>query len=107
MRRLLPLLLLAFAAFTLPAAADDSPDVRTLMTPEEYNAAGLEKITFSWAGGFDRSKATYYRIQGPRLLAEYDNTTRDGNHVHTEWRDPVNDFGGMPDVLGDHRRHGH
>lgn len=26
-------------------------------------------------------------------LAEYDNTQRDVNHVHTVWRDPENDFG--------------
>jgi len=49
--------------------------------------------------------AQHNRIQGPRLLAEYDNTTRDGNHVHTVWRDPVNDFGA--DVLADHHRKSH
>ena len=44
-------------------------------------------------------------IQGHRLLVEYDNTTRDANHVHTVWRDPVGDFG--MDLLGAHRRRGH
>ena len=39
----------------------------------------------------------YYRVQGARLLAEYDNTQRGVNHVHTVWRDLDDDFGG--DVL--------
>ncbi len=47
----------------------------------------------------------YDRIQGHRLLIEYDNTTRDGNHVHAVWRDPVADFGA--DALRAHRRHAH
>lgn len=67
----------------------------------------FDALHFAWAGSTDRGLPHYYRIQGPRILAEYDNTTRDGNHVHTVWRDPVNDFGGSADVLGDHRRHGH
>ena len=52
----------------------------------------------------------YYRIQGPRLLVEYDNTQRNVNHVHSVWRDPDGDFG--DDVLARHYReassgHGH
>ena len=43
--------------------------------------------------------------RGHRLLVEYDNTTRDANHVHSVWRDPVADFG--MDLLGTHRRQGH
>jgi hypothetical protein len=35
-----------------------------------------------------------------RLLAEYDSTQRDANHVHTVWRDPHGDFG--RDVLAHH-----
>ncbi|MEY2967072.1 MAG: DUF3500 domain-containing protein [Ilumatobacteraceae bacterium] len=65
----------------------------------------FELLHFAWAGSTERGLPHYYRIQGPRLLAEYDNTTRDGNHVHTVWRDPINDFG--VDALGDHHRHGH
>ena len=37
--------------------------------------------------------AYYYRIHGPRILIELDNTQNDANHVHSVWRDPVNDFG--------------
>ena len=30
----------------------------------------------------------YYRLQGPRLLVEWDNTQRGANHAHSVWRDP-------------------
>jgi hypothetical protein len=59
--------------------------------------AGLH---FAWAGESEPRKPHYYRIQGPRLLVEYDNTQNNTNHVHSVWRDPVNDFG--EDLL---RRH--
>ena len=47
----------------------------------------------------------YYRVQGGTLLAEYDNTQRGVNHVHTVWRDLGADFGG--DVLAAHYAHAH
>lgn len=62
-------------------------------------------LHFAWAGSTVRGKPHYYRVQGHRLLAEYDNTTRDGNHVHTVWRDPVADFG--RDALSLHLRSSH
>lgn len=60
----------------------------------------LGDVHFAWAGGVERGQPHYYRLQGPRLLAEYDNTQRDVNHVHTVWRDPDGDFG--DDVLARH-----
>jgi hypothetical protein len=65
----------------------------------------FDELHFAWAGSTLRGRPHYYRIQGPRTLIEYDNTTRDANHVHTVWRDPVADFG--RDTLGAHRRSGH
>ena len=62
-------------------------------------------LRLAWAGSNEPGRPHYYRIQGQRLLVEYDNTTRDGNHVHTVWRDPVADFGA--DALSAHRRHAH
>jgi hypothetical protein len=62
-------------------------------------------LHLAWAGSLEPGRPHYYRIQGHRLLVEYDNTTRDANHVHTVWRDPVGDFG--MDLLGAHRRRGH
>ncbi|MEY2767594.1 MAG: hypothetical protein RI912_1257 [Actinomycetota bacterium] len=65
----------------------------------------FESVHFAWAGSLEPGLPHYYRLHGPRLLAEYDNTTRDGNHVHTVLRDPVDDFG--VDSLGTHRRSAH
>jgi hypothetical protein len=43
----------------------------------------LDALSFLWAGGTAPGQPHYYRIQGPRLLVEYDNTQRDANHVHS------------------------
>jgi hypothetical protein len=69
-------------------------------------AAGLEKVTFAWAGGLDRTKQTYYRIQTPTLLIEFDNSQGNGNHIHTAIREFKGDFG--HDLLAQHyaREHG-
>ena len=63
-------------------------------------AAGVEKITFAWAGEPERGKRHYYRVQGPTFLIEFDNTQNDANHVHSVWRDFQGDFG--RDLLRDH-----
>lgn len=55
--------------------------------------AGIENLYFAWAGGIEKGEKHYYRIHGPRLLIEYDNTQNGGNHVHSVCRDPSNDFG--------------
>jgi hypothetical protein len=65
-------------------------------------AAGLENVTFAWAGETERGRKHYYRVQGPTFLIEYDNTQNDGNHVHSVWRDFQGDFG--RDLLRDHVR---
>jgi hypothetical protein len=51
------------------------------------------ETTFAWAGGLRPGDKHYYRIQGPDLLVEYDNSQRDGNHAHTVLRRPGADFG--------------
>jgi len=72
----------------------------------QISTAGLEKLTFAWAGGLDRSKQTYYRIQGPTFLIEFDNSQGNGNHVHSTLRDFKGDFG--HDLLAEHyaKEHG-
>ena len=62
--------------------------------------AGPDKISFAWAGGLDRSKQTYYRIQGPTFLIEFDNAQGNGNHIHSVFRDFKGDFGA--DLLEEH-----
>lgn len=60
---------------------------------------------FAWAGATEPGHGHYYRISGPRLLVELDNTQDGANHVHTVVREPTMDFGGDP--LADHHRRHH
>ena len=56
----------------------------------------LDDVFFAWAGDVAPGLPHYYRLTGPRLLAEYDNTQRGANHAHSVWRDPDGDFGADP-----------
>ncbi|BCK56109.1 DUF3500 domain-containing protein [Nocardia wallacei] len=67
------------------------------------NAAALDDTYFGWAGSTAPGEPHYYRVQGPDLLIEYDNTQRKANHAHSVWRDLSADFG--IDSLAEHRRH--
>jgi hypothetical protein len=71
----------------------------------QITAAGPERVTFAWAGGLDRSKQTYYRIQTPKLLIEFDNSQGNGNHIHTAIREFKGDFG--HDLLAEHYARDH
>ncbi len=73
---------------------------KTLM--EKIRKAGIENLSFAWAGSIvpGTEAGNYYRIQGPMLLIEYDNTQNKGNHVHTTVRDLTNDF--AEDILKEH-----
>ena len=51
--------------------------------------AGVERIHFAWAGPIDPGHAHYYRIHGPTVLIELDNTQNDANHIHSVWHDPA------------------
>ncbi len=62
--------------------------------------AGVDKLSFAWAGGVEKGEGHYYRVQGPTFLLEYDNTQNDNNHIHAVWRDFENDFG--EDLLRKH-----
>jgi len=61
----------------------------------------LDAVHIAWAGSIEPGQPHYYRVQGPRLLAEWDNTQRGANHAHSVWRDPEADFG--VDALAAHR----
>jgi hypothetical protein len=67
--------------------------------------AGVENLSFAWAGEPTPGQGTYYRIQGPMLLIEYDNTQNNANHVHTAVRDLTNDF--AEDILREHYKREH
>ena len=64
-------------------------------------AAGPDKLTFAWAGALERGGgATYYRIQTPDYLIEFDNSQNNANHIHSTFRDFKGDFG--HDLLAEH-----
>jgi hypothetical protein len=73
-----------------------------------YDDDALDVVHFAWAGSTEPGAPHYYRLQGPDLLIEWDNTQRGANHAHSVWRAPDSDFG--LDVLGahhaQHHRHG-
>ena len=54
---------------------------------------GIDKIHFAWAGSLERGAPHYYRLHGPTVLIEYDNTQNNANHVHAVWRGFDRDFG--------------
>jgi hypothetical protein len=68
-------------------------------------AAGLDRISFAWAGPTEPGAGHYYCVRAPDFLIEYDNTQDGANHAHSVWRHLRDDWGGDP--LRDHyaRKH--
>ena len=72
---------------------------------EPYAAARMDQLKgevkemyFAWSGPttgeVGANITAYYRIQGPHLVIEYaPQSDEPGNHVHTMYRDPTNDYG--------------
>ncbi len=71
--------------------------------------SGLDSLRFAWAGDqtpeLGDGKGWYYRIHGPTILIEYDNTQTNANHIHTVVRDLTNDWG--EDLLKEHYKNSH
>jgi hypothetical protein len=88
----------ALLASYLDRLADDLADAEHA----KVTATDAE-LHFAWAGRLEPGQAHYYRVQGRRVLVEYDNLN--GNHIHTVWRDPLGDFGDDP--LARHRAKAH
>jgi hypothetical protein len=73
---------------------------------QELHTAGLDHLRFTWAGAQQQGQESYYyRIQGPTIIIEYDNSQNNANHIHTVVRDLKRDFGG--DELLEHYRKSH
>ncbi len=89
------MLMQVITAYT-SAMADDIAAERMA----QLKTAGLDKISFAWAGELERGKKHYYRVQGPTFLIEFNNTQNNGNHIHSVWRDFAGDFG--RDLLREH-----
>lgn len=67
--------------------------------------AGLDGVTFAWAGSVQPRQRHYYAIRGSTFLIEYDNTQSGANHVHTVWRDLRRDW--AADLLAEHHARSH
>jgi hypothetical protein len=72
---------------------DALPDMIAAAHLDRLQAAGLENITFAWAGSLESQRPHYYRLQGPTFLMEHDNSRNRGTHIHSVWRDFAEDFG--------------
>ena len=81
------------------------PDAVAELELARVQRADYNTVHFAWAGPAERGSGHYYRVQGSRFVAEYDNTQNDANHIHSVWRDLVNDFG--EDLLRAHYRNAH
>lgn len=73
----------------------------------DIEKGGMDNLVFAWAGSEENGPGhpRYYRIKGPTIIIEYDNTQNNANHVHTVVRDLKNDFGG--DALMEHYKKSH
>jgi hypothetical protein len=92
-------------ATALGAFAGRMPEDVAAAQLRKIEQVGLQNLTFGWAGGTEPGERHYFRIQGPVLLIEHDNTEDNGAHIHSVWRNPVDDFG--DDILGEHYRQHH
>jgi hypothetical protein len=72
---------------------------------DSLTAAGIETLHFAWAGGHTPGQPHYYRVHGPTLVIEYDNTQNGANHVHSIWHNPPKSFG--QDLLQAHYNAAH
>jgi hypothetical protein len=75
---------------------DRLPDDVAAEEAAKFAGAALDDVHLLWAGALEPRQPHYYRLHGPAILVEYDNTARDANHVHTVWRDPRGDFADDP-----------
>ena len=84
---------------------DRLPDDLAKIEMNNLKRSGFKDIHFAWAGGQKQGEKHYYRLHGPTLFIEYDNTQDNANHIHTVWRHLEDDFG--MDLLNLHYKNGH
>jgi hypothetical protein len=70
-----------------------------------FEDAGLDSVSFAWAGGVQPGEPHYYAVKGPQFIIEYDKTQDGANHIHSVLRDFTNDWAG--DVLAEHYAEAH
>ena len=76
MRRLFMLVFFALCPLAFPVSADQAPDVRTLMTPEEFSAAGLEKLSPAEIEALNRWVIRYTAKEAP-VMREHSTVVRE------------------------------
>ncbi|MEM7409567.1 MAG: DUF3500 domain-containing protein [Myxococcota bacterium] len=69
------------------------------------DAGGRGRLHFAWSGSLAPGAPGYYRLQGPDLLIEFDNTMEAADHVHLVVRRFDGDFG--RDLLAEHHARHH
>jgi len=67
--------------------------------------AGLDRLSFAWAGPAEPGNGHYYNVIGPTVVIEYDNTQDNANHAHSVWRHLRDDWG--EDLLRRHYQQDH
>ncbi len=69
---------------------------------DKFYETTLDSIYFAWIGSYVAQKPHYYVINSPDFIIEYDNVgfQKNGNHIHSIWREKSNDFG--EDILKEH-----
>jgi hypothetical protein len=72
---------------------------------DKIKKAGIDKLSFAWAGSLTPGGGYYYRMQNPAVLIELDNTQNNANHVHSVVRDLADDF--ARDILKEHYNKAH
>ncbi len=76
---------------------------------KQLEKAGMDNLYFAWMGDaelkMEKGAGHYYRIHGPTILIEFDNTQNDANHIHTVVRDLTDDF--SEDLLKAHYAKSH
>ena len=75
------------ASRLLAAYLDNMEQALAAAAWSKLRAAGLERVRFAWAGSLEPGRPHYYRLHGPTLLIEYDNTQNRANHAHSVWHD--------------------
>ena len=81
------------AVALLNAYVHNAPAAVASRSLERIRGAGLDQLHFAWAGSRTPGSPHYYRLHGPTLIIEYDNTQDGGNHVHSVWNDLLENFG--------------
>jgi hypothetical protein len=84
--------------------AQNVPEQIAQARAEQVRKAG-KNIWFAWAGGINRGELSYYRVQSPSFLIEFDETQDGGNHIHSVWREFNGDWG--EDLLQEHYQSSH